>query len=266
MSNLSRVENNEKMRKGVYLIPDKIKLRFIRQEEKAILNEKRNLLYLHYPFDSLRSIFVLELFNMDGKIPIPNIDIDLIDRILLSFRLIQDKDIFIQGIYYFPDRHSTDSVGVVPYPPIPLHYDPYRFNIDDLDPLKKTIDIITNLDFENEYNYLIACERYGRSYHSKSEEDKLIDICIALEALIMKGEFNRSDVGMGQIIGLACSMLLGKNDDDRDTISETVKTAFARRNDIVHGKKYDREKIVRLVPELKKILQKSILNLKNMHI
>ena len=103
----------------------------------------------------------------------------------------------------------------------------------------------------------IACDRFGRSYLSAKVEDKLIDICIALEALYLRGSQDSS--GKGQTIGLACSMLLGQDEKERGEIFSTLAEAFKLRNNIVHGSPTNMEKIASITPNIEDFLRRSLL-------
>jgi len=66
---------------------------------------------------------------------------------------------------------------------------------------------------------------------------------------------------MGQVIGLACSMLLGKNIDERKMIKENIELAFSCRNDVVHGQDFDFDQIYKLIPDFEDYLRRSIFHL-----
>jgi len=61
---------------------------------------------------------------------------------------------------------------------------------------------------------------------------------IAFEALFLKGE--RGVPSKGKLIAVACSTLLGKNEEEREEIKQTLVKAYSIRNCIVHGSEYPR--------------------------
>jgi hypothetical protein len=116
------------------------------------------------------------------------------------------------------------------------------------------------LDFEHRKALKIALRRFENSYYDIEDEDKLLDYVIAFEALFTKGE------KMGpkrDVISVACSMLLGKNQREREKIRVTLNDAYTIRNAIVHGADF-REKLKKgqflhdFVVEVEDILRQSI--------
>ena len=82
----------------------------------------------------------------------------------------------------------------------------------------------------------LAIKRFEHSYEAIDLDDKLIDLIIAFEILFLKGKAGNIPVGV--VIGVGCSMLLGENDEERETIYEILLKAYSIRNKIVHGKEY----------------------------
>ena len=81
----------------------------------------------------------------------------------------------------------------------------------------------------------ISIRRFNQALDEHFPEDKLIDFMIAFEALFLRGE---KAVSTGQIIAIACSTLLGKNDEEREEIRQFITKAYSIRNCIVHGSEY----------------------------
>lgn len=96
--------------------------------------------------------------------------------------------------------------------------------------------IIQQVDIENRKNLRLACKRFEHAYETISPEDQLIDLIIALEILFLKGEEALSH--KGTVIGIGCSMLLGRNNEEREQIRKVLKKAYSIRNDIVHGSEF----------------------------
>jgi hypothetical protein len=86
-------------------------------------------------------------------------------------------------------------------------------------------------------------------------DEKIIDFMIAFEALFLRG--NTSNKGL--VIGTACSLLLGKTDEEREEIYDFFVKAYALRNKIVHGSQIDFTGINDTVLKLKGYLRKAIL-------
>ena len=85
-----------------------------------------------------------------------------------------------------------------------------------------------------------------------------------MEALFLGGEYQKSDLGMGQVIGLACSMLIGKENTERKGIRNTIESGFNLRNKVVHGYDIDynrRKRMDEILPDFENSLRRSILRL-----
>jgi hypothetical protein len=80
----------------------------------------------------------------------------------------------------------------------------------------------------------IACERFNRASVDRKDDDKIIDFAVAFESLFLGGN-KSSNIPAGQFIGLGCSMLIGKNSEERRAINEFLISAFTVRNSVVHG-------------------------------
>jgi len=88
----------------------------------------------------------------------------------------------------------------------------------------------------------IPLKRFNETYKRVNLEDKLIDYMIAFEALFLRGT---KITPTGHTIGIASSLIIGKNDDEREEIKDFLIKAYSIRNDIVHGSEYETEPIVR---------------------
>lgn len=86
----------------------------------------------------------------------------------------------------------------------------------------------------------VICPKCGKSgsLHLKRArgDEKIIDCLIALEALFLKGKKDPSNTGL--YIGLGCSMLLGRNEKEREEINEFLVKAYNIRNRFVHGSEF----------------------------
>jgi hypothetical protein len=139
-------------------------------------------------------------------------------------------------------------------------YEPIYLRTDEISSLSRLVKKISVLDFERRKALRIALRRFENSYYDTEDEDKLLDYVIAFEALFTKGEkigFKRD------VISVACSMLLGKNQREREKIRGTLNDAYTIRNAIVHGADF-REKLKEgqflhdFVAEVEDILRQSI--------
>jgi len=109
----------------------------------------------------------------------------------------------------------------------------YNLTNAELEDFKRFWNELGSADYQG-----IAIRRFNYAYLRGDPEDKLIDVMIALEALFLKGE--KGGASSGTTIAVACSILIGKNQLDREKIKKTLTRAYTIRNCIVHGSEYER--------------------------
>lgn len=155
-------------------------------------------------------------------------------KVLLAMRLYRSDNVFCKVIWY--EENSMVSMMSILNPPLPeIMGEPYAIEINEIEGIRKLARKIDKIDLRKRNSLRIACERFSRSYEDRREDDKIIDFLIGFEALFLKGKKAPSRKGL--YIGLGCSMLLGRNDKERQSINEFLVKAYNLRNNIVHGSK-----------------------------
>jgi hypothetical protein len=252
------------MDKGYDLIPDKLRLRWMTRDDVETISHWEYVRPDPFKYSVGKKV-VLEVKG-------PSVDYvdgagsDLMRHALLAFRLLKEGSIYIEGIYGFPSGPSgVKSFNRMFNPVKPAaNFRIYTFDPEEIPDLIHTLDIVRSIDFDKNPAHRIACERLGKRYEDFTEDDILIDLCIAYEALFLKGEYQKSELGMGQVIGLACSMLIGKDKAERTDIKNNIESGFNLRNKVVHGYEIDanrRKRIKEILPDFENNLRRSILRL-----
>ena len=109
----------------------------------------------------------------------------------------------------------------------------YGLEFKEIKELRRILKKLQAVDFTKRRSLGLACRRFQRAYEEEDWEDRLIDFMIALEALFLRGE--RRGSSHGRIIAVACSCLLGENEENRNIIKKNLTDAYGIRNKIVHG-------------------------------
>lgn len=230
-------ERKEKVVKGINLV-DGIKIRHISKEDLEDLKT--------WPFLLPRGAAELissRMFVLEKRIKVENrqsFDFQkAMQNIILSLRLLKGGAVF--GSYVFSillskKRHIT-SVSYEEDRPRG-GFGTYSLDFEEVPDLRKLIKKIQSIDFSERRSLDLACKRFQRAYEEKDAEDRLIDLMIAFEALFLKGE--KGVPSKGKVIAVACSILLGKNEEERQEIKRTLSEAYSIRNSIVHGSEYSR--------------------------
>ena len=230
-------ERREKVVKGIDLI-DGVRIRLISKED---LEDIKTWPAFHPP--SILELISPRMFVLEKHIEVENErGFDLhkaMQSIILSLRLLKGGIVF--GSYVFQvllskKRQLTSWSYEEDHPR--TDFRTYILNFEEVPRLKKLAKKIRHMDFSKRRSLDLACRRFQRAYEEKDAEDRLIDLMIAFEALFLKGE--KGVPSKGKLIAVACSILLGKNEEERDEIKQTLVKAYSIRNSIVHGSEYSR--------------------------
>lgn len=229
-------EREKKLVEGIELY-DGIKIRRISKEDLEELEPTLHALPTYARFSP--KVFVLEKyvkteanhrFHVDG----------LMRNIVLALRLLKKGYVFGGFVFYIlvseKRPYSWQEWSWDEVQPLGPWGFKYTLNFEEIPTLKKIIKTLQSTDFSKRKGLRLACSRFQRAYEEGDPEDQLVDLMIAFEALFLKGEKATSQ--RGQTIAIACSTLLGKNEEEREEIRSFLTKAYAIRNCIVHGAEY----------------------------
>lgn len=250
----------ERIEQGIKIL-DNVKIRRIRKEDLDRIR-KFGIVGLWAGFFSRISLrtFVIEVLQKEENIKEAQLKVY---KVLLAMRLHKENDVFVKVIWF--EKKSKVSTLTILDPPLPeLMKFPYAVEINEIKEIKKLANKIGKIDFDKRGSLRIACERFSRSYEEHREDEKIIDFMIAFESLFLRGK--TAPAGTGQFIGLGCSMLIGKNDKEREEINEFLVEAYKIRNRIVHGSEFITSikikkkpwRIEDFISKLQKLLRESI--------
>lgn len=184
-------------------------------------------------------LFVLEKYVTDEDKDYHEIHNIMLNSVL-ALRLLKSGDVMGRSIFrilLLNEKRQLTGRTWEPEPNFELHLgDSYALNHEEIPSLRGLLEQVLHTDFVQNRSFRLACKRFQRTYDQSEAEDKLIDIMIAFEALLLKGK--KGDEWKGQKIAKACSDLLGKNDEEREEIKLVLSKAYKLRNLIVHGAEY----------------------------
>jgi len=261
IDNFDSSEILDSLKKGIWLIPNKLQIRDIRENDLSIISFWTDFDKSLSGVESERSV-ILELRNLEID-DILKSEYGPIEKGLLAFRLLKLGNIHLKMIMAIPPNPL--SLGSLKFTSQLIRpTSKYKIDLNDIDKLKNIFKQLYQVELDKYPSIRIACDRFNRSYADVYLEDKLIDLCIAIEALFLRGEKQHSDLGMGQVVGLACSMLIGNNITERTDIQKNIVSSFSLRNKVVHGQEIDpnrRKRIEEILPDFENYLRRSILRL-----
>ena len=234
------LEREKEMVVGIDLY-DGLKIRRISKEDLEDLNSSFLSTPSHIKLPSVK--FVLEKsITVKGEY---DFQLDQIMRIaVLALRLL--KDGYVSGNLVFQilvsEKRQLESSSWEEEGQRPEYFGfNYALNFDEIPALKNLLEKLQGIDFNKRKDLHLACKRFQRAYEEANFEDQLVDHMIAFEALFLKGEKAKSPTG--EIIAVACSILLGKNEEEREETRQFLTEAYSIRNQIVHGSEYRKARV-----------------------
>lgn len=245
----------EKILRGYDLIPKKMRLRMLTEEEKQRISTEFSSVAKPIEFQK-NGVTVLELKDTSYSNLIEPY-YNLFNKALLSFRLYKPGNVFIDGLYPTQHIQNIRKSDVLSTRPLPQVTPCYNLSSEDIDGILKILKKIESFDFENKHPFRIACKRFENSYFSYSIEDTLIDLMIGFEALFIHGRKQNK----GHLIGKRCSEKIKKDKAEQIVIYKQLKESYGIRNDILHGSPFNISEILQRLPALEDYLRRSILHL-----
>lgn len=243
----------ENILRGYDLIPKKMRLRMLTEEERQRISTEFSSVANPIEFQK-NGVTVLELKDTSYSNLIEPY-YNLLYKALLSFRLYKPGNVFIDGLYPTTHIPSIGKPNALPTRPLPQVTPYYNLSSEQIDGILKILKDLESFDFENKHTFRIACKRFENSYFSYSIEDTLIDLMIGFEALFIYGRKGNK----GHLIGKRCSEKIKKDKAEQNVIYEHLKESYNIRNDILHGSPFNIYDIHQRLPALEDYLRRSIL-------
>lgn len=212
-------------------LSDQIKIRRIKSDE--LENIKKNPLM--FTLGNFTGLLNSKTFVFEIKVDNQEEEDLLVYEALLAMRLLKAGSVCCKLFLHLENSKLIYFFSI--NAPIPRWVrNDYVLHNYEFDEIKKLWDRILQIELRTNKSFRVACERFSRSYEERKPDDKIIDLAIAFESLFTDENTSRNrSYGMGQFVGLGCSMLIGQNREERNEIKEFLRKAFKIRNNIVHG-------------------------------
>jgi len=233
------------VKQGYILIPDTLKMRLLERRDEKYIG------YTSLLLPSIKNDFIVLELSTKKDVSFDSF-YNPIGNALLSFRILKKGDVFLKGIY---GTYENNTIIEYRSENIPPHYNGYTLNKNELIEFRELYNKMNEIDFTSDDSFSVAFARFSMYYTDFDYANKLIDLCIALEALFMRGE-NINPTG--KVIGISCSMLLGKNKRERNQIYKDITKFYNCRNMVVHGKHTDIKIVLKLIKKIEKYLRRSL--------
>lgn len=236
------VEDKDKigdLKVGIEIIPN-LRLRLASKEDVNLLA----------PYSIMRETslwFTLQNYVLECSLEVEEQEraigyrkmIHIIKSAVLGLRLLKPGHIEANVILGVTTQGQEKQTGLSIEETIMPRLDyPYHLRTDELSDFKSLVERVLRVDLTHRKPLQIALDRFNRSYNEIESEDKLIDFMISFEALFLGGEKSRAQHA---VIPVACAMLLGKSEKERQQIRSLLNPAYDVRNAIVHGLDYEKK-------------------------
>jgi hypothetical protein len=211
-------------------------------------------------FDVLRTPFVLEM-----EYDIPRSETISLDKpsktfveVISALRLFKPGRVGHGTIYQRVAYPQPSMHGILSHPAyeIPfIHHNRYQtYALSDAEGIQfqKFYEWLSKILISNEPRLDLAIRRFNQAHERPIPADKLIDLLIAFEALLLPktGE-------LALRLSLRVANLL-RDIRDRQQVFSAMKKAYKLRNNVVHGGKIDDQELIPCVPVTEELLRQSI--------
>ncbi|SYZ73752.1 hypothetical protein TRIP_C60022 [Candidatus Zixiibacteriota bacterium] len=202
-----------------------------------------------------------------APIPTPGVDVRAdFDRVITALRMMNSGG--VRAGLLFAESNSPWFMGGSTWvgTPFPNFFaQTYEFDtLKDLGLLKSLFNSIKSAEDKHSGALLVGIRRIGFSNERQQDEDKLLDLMIALEA------FNLNEVGSPQERGelrfrlaLYTAKFLGGDARQQRLIYNLVRKAYDLRSKVVHGEAFNQEQrnIVNQIAEIARTVGRNLLDL-----
>jgi len=190
-------------------------------------------------------------------------DYDVINRVfrfLDSLRILSDSTISTSPVYtYHKYTPFDEAIEPTMLPESPTRLYPYiTLTEDDLKNLREFYLILSKLKVTIiEQISLNRLEKFGVR---DTIEDKILDLFVGFEAIVLGGICKKSDV-QGELrfrLSLLTAKYIGSSEDEQQNIFKLLKKGYDLRSSIIHGSEINKHSSKTLLDDLTKIYKRLI--------
>jgi hypothetical protein len=139
-------------------------------------------------------------------------------------------------------------------PVYPSTFERFDFNARSCKLLQTLFGAAREADRRNLHNILIALRRFQQAQLRGSDEDKLIDLMIAAEALFL----NDGTDELSYRLATRAALFLAGSRDKRVRVFQSLRTAYRVRSAVVHGTRVSRQDVSGSVKDVEILLRAAL--------
>ena len=161
---------------------------------------------------------------------------DDVYKVVLALRLFKAGDVSFDQVRFFPSERrrglmsgtltSHREPAIIPAPTA------YRLEGTDVDPLKAFWTELRRRDLDSPPALGVAVRRFNFSFGRTRPDDRLLDLAIAFEALLLR-DHERGKTGK---LARRCSRLLAQDPEQQSVIYRETEAFYGMRSELVHGR------------------------------
>ena len=178
------------------------------------------------------------------------------ETILTTLRLLKSEPIIMTPIFEVrKDVFGGTGAYGTRIPMLKPFGGPCKLIDDDLDELGDLLRVVNHPASRQSRSVTVCLRRIGFANTRMSDEDKLLDIMMALEALVLTGSGSPEDRGeLVFRLAIRLARFLGENADEMRGIYDLVRAAYKLRSKVIHGGQLESgdEEVITKVEELTK--------------
>ena len=230
--------------------------RFSRSEQEERLEQALRPHSLTRPLDVLRTSFAVEMEHGIPKGGVIHLKepMEAFGRVVSALRLFKPGVVGLgpthqEGAYWQPNVVGTLSSSIYR---VPFIGPTYELTEAEAGQVVQFYNRLLTIDTSSERALELAIRRFNLAYERAMPADKLIDMMIAFEALLLP---EKDELALRLSIRVA--NLLRDIADRQDTFKK-MKKAYRLRSDAVHGGEIDDKEIGKCVEAMEELLRQSL--------
>jgi len=207
--------------------------------------------------DVLMASFLVEL---DQETPasdtLRSVPVDKFQGVASALRLFKSGAVRLGRIEqraarWYVDPHTAGTLSV-PEEPGSVFGSPYVLEDEEADAFQEFYRWMSSVDTSQELAAQMAIRRFNSAYTRHNDADRLIDLMIAFEALLLR---ERDELSYR--LAIRTANLLRDNRKRQNTF-DTMRKAYDLRSDVAHGKHVEPQALSGIIVPVEELLRQSL--------
>ena len=240
------------------LLTDRVRIRKLSEQEKQEnLTDALRARVFHDDPDVLMASFMIEVHQ---EIPASDrlryLPVDEFQGVASALRLFKAGAVRLgrieqRSVRWYVDPNTAGTLSV-PEEPGPGFGSPYVLEYEETDRFAEFYRWISSVDTSRELAVQLAIRRFNSAYTRHHDADRLIDLMIAFEALLLR---ERDELSFR--LALRTANLLRDKRKRQETF-DIMREAYDLRSDVAHGKHVEPQALSGIIVPAEELLRQSL--------